>query len=222
MSFKSIFNAFRTSAKPGVKRLNNQDPNNPRVGPLYGDNENADPLCDPTGCQWIRDASDPQAFLDPQNANSSSVAYPEAQVWDFFPNFLVAPDFTYYLGVYGAGQYAALAIYNIVAIANATVDGAGTPWLDYPLYLQIFTPNNGVEPVNGANPDFCMPIPRAPDCAKWTFGVKTPFNCVAALEGGAAICLSTTPAVYTKPDAGAAIYTFELNVNWAFYSRTSA
>jgi len=212
MTFKSIFSAYRVNAKPGVKSLNNQDPNLPATGPQFTDNENADPLCDEFGSQWVRDASDPRAFLDSSNENLSVLGTPQAQVWSFFPNFLVPAETFYFVGQEAGGNGRPAAIYNLVAMAGAA------PAI--PLFLQVFTPNNGVAPINGAFPAFSMPIPALPDCAKWSFTVKTPLNGVSGLSGGFAIAASKTGDVYTAPLVGDLV-TFQLNVNWAFYTRVS-
>lgn len=202
MAFKSIWNVFRVSAKPGVRRLNNQDPTLPLTGPVYQGNENAPPLCDELGNQWVRDASDPRAFLDPNNANLGTAGFPEAQVWERYPTVAQPDGPVYTFGVDGLAVARPSALYNVVANADTVAPSA---WSAYPLYLLL---------TRGGTVLFSAPIPRPPESFQWTFGVKTPLNSVAAFSGGFEARCSTTRDTYTAPVG----ITFGVNVNWAFYS----
>jgi hypothetical protein len=214
--FKSVLNAYRVIFKPGVVGFSNA-PGQLENFPTFTENTNADPLCDGLGNQWVRDASDPQAFRDPANSGGPSIyRFPTAQVWDYFPNAIQTQQSYYFIGLEG-GIYYPLAIYQIVASAFGLDDGAMLPWDSYKLYLQIFAPNSGVQPSMGDIPQFSTPIDVPPNRLVYEPGVKTPFNAIAGgNSGGACIALSTIMDTYNEPNADT--FDFVLNVSWAFYN----
>jgi len=207
--FKSIFSAFRVSYKPGVTSYNNQPDNAQYSGPNLEQNTNADPLCDAKGNQWVRDASDPQAFRLNSQDVPELIFFPESQRWEHFPNFLIPEATSYFIGD-DSGLTWPVAAYKIHASADTTPPSA---WSATPLYFQIFGDGNASP---GAFATFSAPIPRPPESLYLDFGVKTPFNSLD-INGGMAFALSTTRDTFTAPAPGA--FTFSVNVSWAFYAK---
>jgi len=228
--FKSIADSFRAFKKPGSGgdfTSNAILSDNQYVGPVVENNNNIDPLADNYGNQWVRDASDPQAYQDAGNLSSMSVM-PTAQAWSRFPNFDVPQALGYWIGqatiAFGDPPVGVpSALYDIRVSAFVTVGGVPQVWSASPLYLFIYAGpgvagnNEGVYPVAGSFPSFSLPIPRPPEYLQYTPGVKTPLNAVNGLGGGFGLFLSSDPFVYLQPAVVGESYFFGVDVSWAYY-----
>ena len=200
--FKSLLSAFRVAFKPGVDTINPDVEDNPL--PFYSQNENADPLCDALGNQWVRDAGAPAQWFDPNNPQATREGYlgsqRRTQVFNA-ASVEVAPGNTSGLPC---------AVFSVYAEAG----DPATAWDTDPVYLLAFTPyNNGVPPNPGDPADYSFAVPRAPTNLSMQFGIATPLNGINTPNlGGFIFAFSETSDTYTP-----GTITGNILVNWAYY-----
>jgi len=198
--FRDLFNHYRATAKAGVRSGVNL--------PKADENSNISPLADTLGNAWVRDASNPGFFFDSSNPNSSDNGWPTQQRFSMG----LATDFLL-IGQAGLNLGVPAAIYKV----SAMFGDPATPWVASPYYLQIHTPYNlATFPNAGAIPAYSFPCPRPNEGQgrfEVDFGVATPFNCVSGGGGGACICISVTPYVYTNPGG----FLGNISAVWAYY-----
>ncbi len=216
MAFKSIQRMFRAVFDPGSNAAT------PATGqyqkPVYYDNDNADPLSDVLGAQYMRDITVPAPFNTDAGVASSD-RYPIRSIWQTYINTDVC-----YIGrfpIASGNAFFPCALYQLIVTGGPGVPDA---WSATPTYVQIHKPVTGAPspPSPGDVPDYVFPLKREPDFLQVHFNEHGPLISDADSGGGMTLVLSSTRTTYT---AVVAPNNAAWQINWSFlgqriYQRT--